>query len=137
MWLALGCVSARQLYWMVKDYEAKNRPNDSTKAFVFELLWRDYFKFLTLKYGKKLFFLRGCLSSPAGATKNAESMQSPARSFSAASNASYSSSAPTYNRLWNRDKNLFEKWCNGDTGYPFVDVSDVNFHMHTFNKMVN
>ena len=44
MWLATGSISPRFLYWKVKDYESQHRPNESTKHFVFELLWRDFFK---------------------------------------------------------------------------------------------
>lgn len=42
MWLALGCVSARYLYWKVKEFESKFKANESTSAMVFELLWRDF-----------------------------------------------------------------------------------------------
>ncbi|MGF1508199.1 MAG: DASH family cryptochrome [Myxococcota bacterium] len=58
-WLALGCLSPRTVYAEVQRYEAERVANDSTYWLVFELLWRDYFKFLALKEGRALFELRG------------------------------------------------------------------------------
>ena len=56
-WLALGCISARSIYHEIQAYERKIIANDSTYWLVFELLWRDYFKFVMQKYGS-LFFLK-------------------------------------------------------------------------------
>ncbi len=53
--LGSGCISARTIYQEVKKFEDLHGPNESTEWFVFELLWRDYFKFLALKIGDKLF----------------------------------------------------------------------------------
>lgn len=58
-WLANGCISARQLYWEIKAYEKEVVKNESTYWMVFELLWRDYFKYLSLKHGNALFKLKG------------------------------------------------------------------------------
>jgi deoxyribodipyrimidine photo-lyase len=58
-WLAYGCISPRQIYEEVKRYEAERVANDSTYWMVFELLWRDYFRFITLKYGSRLFKASG------------------------------------------------------------------------------
>ncbi|CAH1793087.1 unnamed protein product, partial [Owenia fusiformis] len=60
-WLAHGCLSPRQIYWELKKYEAKRTSNQSTYWVVFELLWRDYFKYVGLKYGDKLFYLDGVM----------------------------------------------------------------------------
>lgn len=54
-WLAVGAISSRYIYHQVKQYEAKRHNNDSTYWLVFELLWRDYFKFVAKKYGNTLF----------------------------------------------------------------------------------
>ncbi|MEM8638421.1 MAG: DASH family cryptochrome [Cyanobacteria bacterium P01_G01_bin.54] len=54
-WLALGCLSPRTIYHQVQVYEAKRVANDSTYWLVFELLWRDYFRFVALKAGSALF----------------------------------------------------------------------------------
>jgi deoxyribodipyrimidine photo-lyase len=54
-WLALGCLSPRFIYERVKEYEAKRVKNDSTYWLVFELLWRDFFRFICTKHGNKIF----------------------------------------------------------------------------------
>ncbi len=58
-WLALGCLSPREIYWQVKAYEAKRIANDSTYWLIFELLWRDYFRFICAKHGNKVFQIQG------------------------------------------------------------------------------
>lgn len=54
-WLAHGCLSARYVYWQVQEFEARRLKNDSTYWLVFELLWRDFFRFVAAQQGKKLF----------------------------------------------------------------------------------
>ncbi|MFM6197410.1 MAG: DASH family cryptochrome [Planktothrix sp.] len=54
-WLALGCLSPRLIYETVQQYEAQRIKNDSTYWLIFELLWRDYFRFIVLKHGNKIF----------------------------------------------------------------------------------
>ncbi len=58
-WLALGCLSPRQIYEEIKKYEAKNGANESTYWLIFELIWRDYFRFVALRYGTRLFKTSG------------------------------------------------------------------------------
>lgn len=55
-WLSLGCLSARNIYHEIKQYEAQYTANESSYWMVFELIWRDYFRFIMKKY-KHLFFL--------------------------------------------------------------------------------
>ena len=54
-WLALGCISPRFIYKELKIYEQQFGANESTYWLVFELLWRDYFRFMMKKYNVKLF----------------------------------------------------------------------------------
>ena len=54
-WLAVGSISARTIAKRVDQYERQYGANDGTYWLWFELLWRDYFRFLMLKYGKRLF----------------------------------------------------------------------------------
>ena len=54
-WLALGCISPRFIYDELKKYETQFGANDSTYWLVFELLWRDYFRFMMKKYNAKFF----------------------------------------------------------------------------------
>ena len=58
-WLALGCLSPRELYFELKKYEAQYEANESTYWLVFELLWRDYFRFMMKKYHVKFFQQNG------------------------------------------------------------------------------
>jgi deoxyribodipyrimidine photo-lyase len=58
-WLALGCLSPRYIYEQVREYEAAREKNDSTYWLVFELLWRDFFRFICAKHGNKIFYLSG------------------------------------------------------------------------------
>ncbi len=58
-WLALGCLSPRYVYAQVKKYESDRLANDSTYWLIFELLWRDYFRFIAAKHGDKLFYRTG------------------------------------------------------------------------------
>ena len=54
-WLALGCISPRFIYQELKQYEAEFSANYSTYWLVFELLWRDYFRFMMKKHQSKFF----------------------------------------------------------------------------------
>ena len=54
-WLAMGCISPRFIYQELKKYEHQFGANDSTYWLVFELLWRDYFRFMMKKHKVKLF----------------------------------------------------------------------------------
>jgi deoxyribodipyrimidine photo-lyase len=58
-WLALGCLSPRYIYEQVLHYEDQRIRNDSTYWLIFELLWRDYFRFIGVKHGNKIFFPSG------------------------------------------------------------------------------
>lgn len=54
-WLALGCLSARQVLDEVNHYEKERVKNDSTYWLKFELLWRDFFIFMSAKHGANLY----------------------------------------------------------------------------------
>ncbi|MEO0986899.1 MAG: DASH family cryptochrome [Cyanobacteria bacterium J06639_14] len=58
-WLALGCLSPRRIYQAVQAYETERVQNDSTYWLVFELLWRDYFRFICAKHGDRVFYASG------------------------------------------------------------------------------
>ncbi len=58
-YLARGCISAKQVYWYIKQYEEEVESNESTYWLYFELLWRDYFKFVGIQKGNKLFYKNG------------------------------------------------------------------------------
>ncbi|KAI9163464.1 putative cryptochrome DASH [Paramyrothecium foliicola] len=66
-YLALGCVTARQIHHeLIKFEDGRDKlyaetdgfghgENDGTKAIRFELLWRDYMRLCTMKFGPALF----------------------------------------------------------------------------------
>ena len=58
-WLALGCISPSFIYAEIKKYEKQFGANDSTYWLVFELLWRDFFRFMFKKYQTKFFLYEG------------------------------------------------------------------------------
>jgi deoxyribodipyrimidine photo-lyase len=58
-WLALGCLSPREIFYELKRYESQFQANESTYWLVFELLWRDYFRFMFKKHRQKFFSQAG------------------------------------------------------------------------------
>jgi deoxyribodipyrimidine photo-lyase len=58
-WLSVGALSARTIYAELKNYESQVCANESTYWLFFELLWRDYFKFFSLKFGAQIFTAQG------------------------------------------------------------------------------
>jgi deoxyribodipyrimidine photo-lyase len=60
-WLANGSLSARMLYWQVRAFEEQIQKNQDTYWLVFELIWRDYFKYISLKHGNAIFKIGGIL----------------------------------------------------------------------------
>jgi deoxyribodipyrimidine photo-lyase len=60
-WLANGSLSPKMIYWEIKRYEKEIRKNQSTYWLIFELIWRDYFKYISLKHGNKVFKTGGIL----------------------------------------------------------------------------
>ena len=70
-WLALGCITARQIHAYLLSFEDGDTDlgkgvhgygkgeNKGTAAVRFELLWRDYFRLTTRKFGPRLFRIGG------------------------------------------------------------------------------
>lgn len=58
-WLATGALSPRQAWSAVKEHEKLYGANDSTYWIGFELLWRDHFRWMHLKHGRKMYRLNG------------------------------------------------------------------------------
>lgn len=55
VWLAQGCISPKQVYYELKEYEKKRTKNKSTYWLFFELLWRDFFRLMGKKHKTKIF----------------------------------------------------------------------------------
>jgi deoxyribodipyrimidine photo-lyase len=54
-WLAHGCISPRRVWHELQMYEKSRTANKSTYWVVFELLWRDFFRFFSIKHGNRIF----------------------------------------------------------------------------------
>jgi deoxyribodipyrimidine photo-lyase len=59
-WIALGCISLRQVYWEVIKQQQLN--NVAYPGMLLDLLWRDYFRFMFKKHGQKFIAVK----EPAG-----------------------------------------------------------------------
>ncbi len=89
-WLSLGCISARAIFHEIVCFEETILRNESTYWLIFELIWRDYFRWVVLKFGKILF-------RPGGIQNRPPKIQ--------------------------HDRILFDAWCIGQTGIPFIDAN--------------
>jgi deoxyribodipyrimidine photo-lyase len=71
-WLALGCLSPKFIYHEIKRFETEFQSNDSTYWLVFELIWRDFFRFSFKKHPIAYYTLQGIASgkSELHATNN-------------------------------------------------------------------
>jgi deoxyribodipyrimidine photo-lyase len=57
-WIAVGCLSLRQVYWeVIKHQHSLSAP--IANALVLDLLWRDYFRFMFKKHGPQFIALKG------------------------------------------------------------------------------
>ncbi|KAJ3091309.1 hypothetical protein HK102_001002 [Quaeritorhiza haematococci] len=95
-WLSVGAISARKIAWEVWGYEDERGATKGTYWLWFELLWREYFKFVAMKYGNRIFFQEG-ISPPSTGNKK-----------------------PI---VWKNDKVGAKRWMDGQTGVPFVDAN--------------
>jgi deoxyribodipyrimidine photo-lyase len=95
-WLSVGNISARMIQDELQRFEKQVVKNENTYWLTFELLWRDYFKFMSLKYGRKLFLENGF--------KNVSRFE---EEF-----------------VWSTDHHQsLENWMTGNTNMPFVDAN--------------
>jgi|TARA_B110000438_G_scaffold67833_2_gene68204 deoxyribodipyrimidine photo-lyase len=57
--LSIGCLSPVMIYHEVKKYESKVIKNSSTYWLIFEILWREFFRYVYLKEKIKIFIKKG------------------------------------------------------------------------------
>lgn len=74
-WLANGSISARTIYWKIKQFEKEHYKNQSTYWLIFELIWRDYFKYVSLKHDNSIFKLGGILNKNYDWSRNEDEIQ--------------------------------------------------------------
>ena len=97
--LAHGNISARHIYYLLKQHEEKfmkGRASKETYWVVFELLWRDFWKFLVRKTKNQVFYLEG---------RNHGSLHGE------------------NSTKWSTNSELFQHWKEGSTGVPFIDAN--------------
>lgn len=68
--LAHGCLSPRSIYEEVQRYERERIMNDSTYWLIFELRWREYFRWAAMKYGTRIFHREGIRQQPVEWNEN-------------------------------------------------------------------
>lgn len=74
-WLANGCISAKSIYWEVKKFEKEIKKNQDTYWLIFELFWRDFFKYISLKHGNSIFYLGGILQKEYDWNKSLDKLE--------------------------------------------------------------
>ncbi len=94
-WLAIGALSPRRVWAEVRRYERERVRNESTYWLVFELLWRDYFRFVLARWGDVVFSAGGLQRLPIAW----RALDDPAARAD------------------------FARWTSGATGYPLVDAA--------------
>jgi len=102
-WLSMGNVSPRWLFHEIKKYERTVNENQSTYWMFFELLWRDYFRWVTVKHGNKIFHLEG---------------MKPYNKYD--------------KKVWGEDRKTFDAWAQGRTGYSFIDANMIEMNATGF-----
>jgi deoxyribodipyrimidine photo-lyase len=93
-WLASGALSARSIYQSLKQFETQHGANDGSYWLWFELLWRDYFRFLHCQRGVTLYRAQGLANATLDPTL----------------------AAPPHHAA------SFRRWCLGETGEAMVDA---------------
>ena len=74
-WLSIGCISAKYIAAKLKEFEDQFGANESSYWIWFELLWRDYFRFLHFKYGKNLYIKNGLNKNPININHNEDKFE--------------------------------------------------------------
>ncbi|GAA5982277.1 hypothetical protein JCM11641_006247 [Rhodosporidiobolus odoratus] len=111
--LCLGMISPREVIAAIDDFEKQFGHHQSAYWLRFELLWREYFLFISRKYGTTLFTLGGfeALTDPKQAAPKLR---------------------PGWWNTWDRSAPRAEsvekeqaaiKWMRGETGVPFIDAN--------------
>jgi deoxyribodipyrimidine photo-lyase len=94
-WLAAGCLSPRTIAAEVGRYEAQRLKNKDTYWMIFELTFRDYFRYYVHVHGSSVFKLWG----PKGKARS------------------------TRAEPWGQNMEQLSRWTEGCTGNPFVDAN--------------
>lgn len=130
-WLALGSISARQVHWTMLEFEdgkgrfsastaagAGKGENKGTAAVRFELLWRDYMRLCTRKFGSQLFLVDGYRQAKDASWKY---ISSPFTHSTDKKNAKGSND--------NNTRAAIERFVKGTTGTGLIDASQRELYL--------
>ena len=121
VWLASGALSARMLYQQLQDFEAKHGANDGSYWIWFELLWRDYFRFLHLRFGAQLYRRSGLRQRAAVEQRAQRDGKTHFNAGKPQFNAGIEQAGGAVIKT-PAQAELFERWCQGECGEPFIDA---------------
>ena len=114
VWLASGALSGRMLYQQLQAFEGEYGANDGSYWIWFELLWRDYFRFLHLRFGAQLYRRSGLRQRPTYEQRGSRGgKQSLNKDMAQAGGAVITTPAQAQQ---------FKRWCLGECGEPFIDA---------------
>ncbi|KAK5735983.1 hypothetical protein LTR17_007818 [Elasticomyces elasticus] len=129
-WLALGSITARQVHWRMMEFEDGKTDlgksaqgygkgeNKGTAAVRFELLWRDYMRLCTRKFGTRLFYLEGYRHDK---TAKFKMISSPYTASTEKKNTKGVNDADT--------RATVERWLRGQTGTGLIDASQRELYL--------
>merc|ERR1711991_557079 len=103
-YLAFGNISGKSIQLEIFKYETEIEKNVSTYWLYFELIWRDFFRFSSIKHGNSMFKLNGIRNKKLDWRDN----------------------------QLEETKKLFNKWKYGKTGYPYVDANMIELRKTGF-----
>jgi len=132
-YLNIGNLTARQIHWAMFNFEEGRGEGENaegygraetegTAAVRFELLWRDYMRLCTRKYGNKLFDVHGFRSR-----ENEQNPKLPNSTNLPASQSQNTTSGPSKKHWAYLDQNtrpIFTRFCAGRTGASLIDASN-------------
>ncbi|CAO3607664.1 unnamed protein product [Mucor hiemalis] len=119
VFLAHGCLSPRLIWHEMDRFEAEQAKKGKKRSFKaqsdddgvywvkFELLWRDFFRWLVACNGKKVFLLHGFRNMNREEVEGGDKKK-PKNSY--------------FDKVWKNNEDQFNKWRNGQTGSPYVDA---------------
>lgn len=114
VWLASGALSARMLYKQLQDFEAEHGANEGSYWIWFELLWRDYFRFLHLRFGAQLYWRSGLRPSTPLDQKGLRRAKPDFNEGMTQAGGTVITTPAQAEK--------FQRWCQGECGEPFVDA---------------
>lgn len=74
-WLAWGVLSPRRVYHELQSLKSQTTEHAGIDALVYELIWRDYFKFLSFVQGESFFTREGLRPTPLEYSSNAKTFE--------------------------------------------------------------